>query len=53
MDARLLRYFVAVADEGGIVGAAAALRLAQPSLSRAVRAPGRLHAVSQVRGGDH
>ncbi len=38
MDARLLRYFVAVADEGGIGGAAVALRLAQPSLSRAIRA---------------
>lgn len=37
MDVRLLRYFVVVADEGSIRGAATALRLAQPSLSRAIR----------------
>src|SRR5690349_4120895 len=38
MDLRQLRYVVAVVDEGGFTKAAAALHVAQPSLSQAVRA---------------
>ncbi|MDO5627478.1 MAG: LysR family transcriptional regulator [Mobilicoccus sp.] len=37
MDLRLLRYFVAVVDHGGISRAAQALYIAQPSLSQAIR----------------
>lgn len=37
MDLRQLEYFLAVVDHGGINRAAAALRVAQPSLSQAVR----------------
>jgi DNA-binding transcriptional LysR family regulator len=36
MDARQLRYFLAVVDHGGIARAAEALRVAQPSLSQAI-----------------
>lgn len=38
MDLRVLRYAVTVADEGSVVGAAAALHTTQPSLSRQIRA---------------
>lgn len=38
MDARQLEYFLAVVDHGSVNKAAAALYLAQPSLSQAVRA---------------
>ena len=38
MDARQLDYFLAVVDHGGVNRAAAALYLAQPSLSQAIRA---------------
>lgn len=38
MDARQLRYFLAVVDHGSVNKAAAALYVAQPSLSQAVRA---------------
>jgi DNA-binding transcriptional LysR family regulator len=38
MDERRLRYFLAVVDEGGVTRAAARLRVAQPSLSQALRA---------------
>ncbi|GAA2823603.1 LysR family transcriptional regulator [Crossiella cryophila] len=38
MDARQLVYFLAVVDHGGVHRAAAALYLAQPSLSQAIRA---------------
>ncbi|MCE3555928.1 LysR family transcriptional regulator [Pseudonocardia sp. RS11V-5] len=37
MDLRLVSYFVAVADHGSITRAAAALFVAQPSLSQAIR----------------
>lgn len=37
MDARQLEYFLAVVDHGGFNRAAAALHLAQPSLSQAIR----------------
>ncbi|RZL80353.1 MAG: LysR family transcriptional regulator [Rhodococcus sp. (in: high G+C Gram-positive bacteria)] len=37
IDAYLLRYFLAVVEEGGISRAAQALYLAQPSLSQAIR----------------
>ncbi|GAB3834338.1 LysR substrate-binding domain-containing protein [Kribbella italica] len=37
MDARQLEYFLAVVDEGGVSRAAQALRIAQPSLSQAIR----------------
>ncbi|MEU5846313.1 LysR family transcriptional regulator [Saccharopolyspora shandongensis] len=37
MDLRQMEYFLAVVDHGGINRAAAALRVAQPSLSQAVR----------------
>ncbi len=37
MEIRLLRYFLAVVDEGSITRASAALRVAQPSLSRQIR----------------
>jgi len=37
MDERRLRYFLAVADEGSVTRAAQRLRVAQPSLSQAVR----------------
>lgn len=37
MEVRLLRYFLAVADEGSITRASAVLRVAQPSLSRQIR----------------
>jgi DNA-binding transcriptional LysR family regulator len=38
MDVRQLRYFLAVVDHGSVNRAAAALHVAQPSLSQAVRA---------------
>jgi DNA-binding transcriptional LysR family regulator len=38
MDERRLRYFIAVVDEGSVTGAAQRLRVAQPSLSQALRA---------------
>lgn len=38
LELRLLRYFLAVVDEGSITRASAALRVAQPSLSRQIRA---------------
>jgi LysR family transcriptional regulator, carnitine catabolism transcriptional activator len=38
MDERRLRYFLAVVDDGTVTGAARRLRVAQPSLSQAVRA---------------
>lgn len=37
LEFRLLRYFVAIADEGSVTRAAAAVRVAQPSLSRQIR----------------
>ena len=37
MELRLLRYFLAVVDEGSMTRAAAAVRVAQPSLSRQIR----------------
>ena len=37
MEARLLRYFLAVVDEGSITRASAVVRVAQPSLSRQIR----------------
>lgn len=37
MDLRQLEYFLAVVDHGGVNKAAVALRVAQPSLSQAVR----------------
>jgi DNA-binding transcriptional LysR family regulator len=37
MDLRLLEYFVAVVDHGGVTPAAEALYISQPSLSQAVR----------------
>lgn len=37
MEIRLLEYFVAVVDHGGVTKAAAALYIAQPSLSQAIR----------------
>ncbi len=37
MDLRVLRYFLAVADEGSISAAARQVRIAQPSLSRQLR----------------
>ncbi|GAA3440471.1 hypothetical protein BJ998_008724 [Kutzneria kofuensis] len=37
MDARQLEYFLAVVDHGGMGRAAAALHVAQPSLSQALR----------------
>ncbi|MFE7245410.1 LysR family transcriptional regulator [Streptomyces sp. NPDC057580] len=37
MDLRQMEYFLAVVDHGGVNKAAAALRVAQPSLSQAVR----------------
>lgn len=37
MDIRLLEYFVAVVDHGGVTRAAEALYIAQPSLSQAMR----------------
>jgi LysR family transcriptional regulator, carnitine catabolism transcriptional activator len=37
MDERRLRYFLAVVEDGSVTGAAARLRVAQPSLSQAVR----------------
>ncbi|MDX8030566.1 LysR family transcriptional regulator [Lentzea sp. BCCO 10_0856] len=38
MDIRQLRYFLAVVDHGSVNKAAAALHVAQPSLSQAIRA---------------
>jgi DNA-binding transcriptional LysR family regulator len=38
VDIRLLEYFVAVVDHGGVTKAAHALYIAQPSLSQAIRA---------------
>ena len=38
MDDRRLRYFLAIVDEGSVTRAAERLRVAQPSLSQAVRA---------------
>jgi len=38
MDERRLRYFLAVVDEGGVTRAAERVRVAQPSLSQALRA---------------
>jgi len=37
VDVRRLEYFLAVVDHGGVVKAAAAIPVAQPSLSRAIR----------------
>ena len=37
LELRLLRYFVAVADEGSVTGAASAVRVTQPSVSRQIR----------------
>jgi DNA-binding transcriptional LysR family regulator len=38
MDERRLRYFLTTVDEGGVTAAARRLRIAQPSLSQALRA---------------
>ncbi len=38
MDLRVLRYFLAVVDEGSVTAAARAVHVAQPSLSRQLRA---------------
>ena len=38
MDERRLSYFLAVVDEGSVTRAAQRLRVAQPSLSQALRA---------------
>jgi DNA-binding transcriptional LysR family regulator len=38
MDERRVRYFLTVVDEGSVTGAARRLRVAQPSLSQALRA---------------
>ncbi len=38
MDERRLRYFLAVVEDGGVTRAATRLRIAQPSLSQALRA---------------
>jgi LysR family carnitine catabolism transcriptional activator len=38
MDERRLRYFIAVVEDGGVTRAANRLRIAQPSLSQALRA---------------
>lgn len=37
LELRLLRYFLAIAREGTFTGAAAALHLTQPTLSRQIR----------------
>src|SRR5579863_4145803 len=37
MDERRLRYFLAVVEDGSVTAAAARLRVAQPSLSQALR----------------
>ena len=37
MELRTLRYFVAVADHGSVTAASAAVRIAQPALSRQLR----------------
>jgi len=37
MDLRALRYFVAIADAGSLTAAAAAIRIAQPALTRQLR----------------
>ncbi|MDQ7905206.1 LysR family transcriptional regulator [Phytohabitans sp. ZYX-F-186] len=37
MELRTLRYFVAIADHGGVTPASAAVRVAQPALSRQLR----------------
>lgn len=37
LELRLLRYFVAIADEGSVTKAASSVRVAQPSLSRQIR----------------
>src|ERR1700739_923832 len=37
MDERRLQYFLAIVDEGGVTRAAERLRVAQPSLSQALR----------------
>lgn len=52
VDIRRLEYFLAVVDHGGVVSAAAAIPVAQPSLSRAIRIlEGELGAELFDRGG--